>query len=235
MLASEIITEVRKELVEPSAAFWTDAEFLAWINRAELDFNDKTRILEDRDYLNVTAGQMDYPIPDRAISIRAIFYNDPTNSTPQWMRLAPKNLEKMGQQNPNFLNTDTTARDNPNSYFIWSRTLYLLPNPVSTGSNAIQIFFKCNPTALTLTSQSLNLPEICKDGIVAYVLWQAYKKAGERDAAGEQRALYEIEVRNGRRYVKKQSGDQRYRLDIHSGTPLDYPSGGGTSFDPLSY
>ena len=45
MQASEIISDCRFELLEPIPGFWTDAELLNQINKAQQDYVNQTRIL----------------------------------------------------------------------------------------------------------------------------------------------------------------------------------------------
>lgn len=234
MTGQDIIDAVRSTLVEPVAGFWTDAELLAWVNRAELDFNNRTHILEGKATTGTIAGEIEYPLPSNCLSVRLVLYNDANTAsgqTPNWVRVYPGNLEKLGQQAPNFLNTADGALGAPRSYSIWGRNLMLYPPPDTTADGNITMYYKAKPIPISAASASLNLDDSFKDGLIAYVLWKAYEKEQEVDKANAQQQIYETYVRHGLRWQKKQSGDQRYKLDISSPTPFEGPF--DIRFNPL--
>lgn len=232
MQIGEIITDVRRELVETVASFWSDDELLDLANRAERDYVNRTRMLEAKSFLSTTDGIADYPLPSNWLSARAVFYNDPDDSgNSSWHRLMPTNLEKQGQENQSFLSTESTVRDTPRRYMIWDKNIYLDPVPDTTGSSNVAMFFKSKPVAYASTSEELHIDETLSEALNAYMLWKAWSKEKEAELASEQRDLYFTYVGEGRRWVKKQSGDQRYRIDIDSIDPIQY--GSDTRFNPF--
>lgn len=235
MQASDIISQVRLTLVEPVAGFWTDTELLGWINRAEADFFNKTRMFDDKDTSSTIAGVNQYPMPSNCLSIRAVLFNNKTVSTDtdNWQRLVPTNLEKALQENPNFLAVSSDVQGSPASYFIWGNTLFLYPCPNSqTVTDNLIIFFKAKPIVLTTTGQSINVDDSLREALISYVLWKAWEKEQEMEKAGIQQQIYETYVRHGLRWQKKQSGDQRFKLDISSNTPFSGPY--DARFNPLA-
>lgn len=222
MQAQTIINQVRRELVETVGSFWSDAEILDLINRAERDLNNKIRILEDRAQITLVIGQKNYPLPLNWISARALFLNNEADSVKSWSRLRPSNLEKIAQEKPNFLSTETDTLGVPTEYWIWGREIYFQAAPKS--AYTVVMFYKSKPITLTLATQELNIDDSLADGITAYCLWKAWSKEKEFDLAASAQEEYNSFVREGRRFVKKQSGDQKFRLDIESGVPF---TGGG--------
>lgn len=233
MIAQTLITDVRRELVEISASYWTDAELLRHINRAELDFTNKTRILEDTASLSLTQGRLDYPLPPNWLSAKAVFFKivDPISGEFRWKRLYPSNLEKTAQQSPNFMHTGAANQGQPNRYWIFQRSLWLDKSPDANNATTLVLFFKSKPIPLTLVTQSLNLDDSLSEAITAYILWKAWAKEQEFDRADAQQLTYDRYVAEGRRWVKKQSGDQRNRIDIDTPIPFD---GGSSESNPLS-
>lgn len=224
MLASEIITDVRRELLEPQAGFWTDAELLRHLNRAEKDFVNRTRILEDTASLSTTNGVMDYQLPDNWVSAKLVLYNskEQASDNDSWNRLTPKSLEKMGQEEPNFMATETDPDQeaNPDRYWIWQNRINLYPAPRNAKDSDLHLYYKSKPIALTSTSQNINIDDSLSEALTAYILWKAWKKSKETSLAEEQRQLYFEYVGQGRRWVSKRSGDQRNKFDIESATPF---------------
>lgn len=233
MQAQTLITDVRRELVEISASYWTDAELLRHINRCELDFVNKTRILEDTAQLSLTQGRLDYPLPSNWLSAKAVFFKivDPTTGTFRWKRLYPTNLEKNSQQRPNFMHTGTDNQGVPNRYWIWGRSLWLDRAPDADNATTLLLFFKSKPIPLALVTDQINLDDSLSEAITAYILWKAWAKEQEFDRADEHKLTYSQYVAEGRKWVKKQSGDQRNRIDIDSPIPFD---GASSESNPLS-
>ncbi len=227
MTTVDIIAQIRSALVEPVPGFWTDEELIRWINRGQSDFVNRTRCLEGKDTSGTTANIGVYPLPQNCLSVHAIFVNiaTPTDSnptpTPNWKRLTPTNLEKNAQQAPNFTVVGDNSNGDPGSYMIWGRDLYLFPVPRYTMSGNLLMFFKSKPLDISASDQPLGLDDSLHEALIAYVLWRAFEKEKEFDQAQYQRGIYEGYIQQGLRWVKKQSGDQRYRLDIDSPISLD--------------
>ena len=232
MLASQIITDVRRELLETTGAFWSDAELLRHLNRAQLDYTNRTRILEGDAFLTTTIGTMDYQLPANWMSAKLVLYNTKENATDEdsWQRLTPTNLEKMGQENPNFLATETTTnlQATPQSYWIWNNRIYLYPAPRNSNAGDLHLFYKAKPVTLTAPSQSIEIDDSLSEALTAYILWKAWTKSKETTLAQDQRDIYVNYIGEGRRWAKRRSGDQRNKFDIESATPF----GGDRPFTP---
>lgn len=224
MLASDVIANVRSTLVEPVAGFWTDTELLNWIKRAENDYVNKTRVLDGKQFTSTLPGVSEYPLPSNCLSVRGVMLNDTTDqNSPNWIRLAPTNLEKSMQEFPNFTSVASGHQGSPRRYLVWGRSLYLFPAPDVTGNSNIMLFFKAKPIPQISTASPLNVDDTLAEGVIAYVLWKAYEKENEPEKAEIQRQIYELYVKQGLRWAKRQSGDQRYRLDISSPIPFEGP------------
>jgi len=232
MQAQQIITDARRELLETVGIFWSDAELLRLYNKAEMDFVNKTRMLEDTAQLTLIAGQSDYPLPQNWLSAKAIFIkviND--DSTFKWKRLWPSNLEKISQEDPNFLDTDTDSSQGlPSKYWIWGRSFRLNRAPSAQYATTVMMFFKSKPIPVTVLTQSINIDESVSDALTSYILWKAWKKEKEQDLADGAYAEYVGWIAEGRKWVKKQSGDQRFKFDIESGTGFTNPVFGANPF-----
>jgi len=219
MMAQEIINDVRRELVETIGAFWSDSELLALLNRGEKDFVNKTRILEGKATMQTQIGIMNYPLPSNWLSAKGVTYNALSDGQTNIRRLRPTNLEKMLQENPNFRDvTDSSKFRTPFQYFVWGRELWLssAPDIVTT----VELWFKSKPIPLATASAEINIDDSLSDALHQFMLWKAWSKEKEFDLAQAAEAEYIRYVGEGRRFVKKQSGDQAYSLDIESGMPI---------------
>ena len=224
MTVQEAIDEIRQQLLEPVAGFWSDAELINHIKRAELDFSNKVRGFESMAFLSLQAGRPDYPLPSNWLSARAIFVNTKeTDSDPDsWKPLSPTNLERMKLESPNFMSGDSSTFGVPLQYWIWDRAIRFQPTPDANGTNNVVMFFKAKPTPVSQLTDSLTVDDSLCPGIVAYVLWKAWTKEKELEFANEQQQIYREYVAEGRRFVKKQSGDQVYRIDNISSEPFSF-------------
>lgn len=217
MTGADLISDVRKDLLEPVAGFWTDAELLTWINRAEMDMSNRVRGFDRIATVSTVAGRPEYPLPSNWIAAKAIFYNNPqSDGTENWNRLSPTSLEKLSQEHPNFLANNVNTRDIPARYWIWDRNMYVHPIPKDTGSGNIKMFFKGKPIPLQATTDSLNIDDSLNDVIKHYVLWHAWKKEKEIDLANEERDAYFEGIGQARKFYKYQATDMRNRIDVDS-------------------
>lgn len=219
MKAQELIDDVRTELVETVAAFWTDAELLKLLNRGEKDFVNKTRILESRATMPTQVGILNYPLPSNWLSDKGTTYTVVVGGVTTASRLRPTNLEKMLQQQPNFQSPDANTFGTPENYFIWGKELWMnrAPDAVAT----LTLFYKSKPIAITAPiTTDLNVDDSLSDAIHHFMLWKAWSKEKEFDLATAAEQEYMRYVGEGRKFVKKQSGDQTFSLDIESGMPI---------------
>ena len=222
MQASVILSDVRRALIESSAQFWSDAELLRYLNRAELDYTNKIRILESTAQLSLVQGRLDYPLPQNWLAAKAVFFkSENPDGTYVWKRLYPTNLEKNTQVMPNFMNTTTDNQGTPSRYWVWNRSLWLDKAPDSDNDTTLVLFFKSKPIPLSAATEQINLDDSLSEAITAYILDKAWSKENESEKAAEQQTIYDRYVAEGRKWVKKQSGDQRYRIDIDSPLPFD--------------
>lgn len=236
MLASQIITDVRRELLESNAdaSFWTDAELLRLINRAQFDYVNKTRILEDRAILSLTVGRNDYPLPSNWLSAKGVFHTETdSDGTKSIRRLKASDLERMSIEVPNFLDTTSTERRNrPSRYWIWGNEIYFDPPPAEVEDSDITLFYKSKPRHITdPDSENIEIPEELSEAINAYVLWKAWTKENEQQRAIDQAALYRSYIDQGLRYVKRKTGDRQGQID--TGSPRAFSGSSDPGFNPL--
>jgi len=233
MLAQQILDDVRRELLEFGAQnFWSDAELLRHLNRAELDFINRTRLLEDSAQITLIQGRTDYPLPANWVSARLVMHNIPdVDGNPQWHRIYPSNLEKVAQENPSFLDNSDRSQGRPQKYYIWGNVLNLVPAPNADSASQLMLFYKSKPLAITNpATESIHIDDTLSEAITAYILWKAWAKEKESDLAEAQKQTYFEYVAEGRRWLKKKSGDQRYRIDLDS--PISFQ--GDTGYSPLA-
>ena len=217
MQVSQVITDAQRELLETTGSFWSPTELLRLYNRGNVDFIAKTRVLEDEAVLSLTVGRADYPLPANWSTASMVFHKE-TNTSGQinYKRLKPSNLEKMAQENINFLDNSSERNARPRDYWIWNKTLYISPAPSQVEDSDLKLFYKSKPVNITSTSESVEIDTDLAEGLTAYILWKAWMKEQEIDLADSQAIIYMSYVMQALKWRKRQSGDQRFRLDIDS-------------------
>lgn len=68
------ITKARYMLNESTASFWTDAEFLQWLNDGTLDIVSRTHCLESVESKSLGAEQTTYPITGTFLTVKNVVY-----------------------------------------------------------------------------------------------------------------------------------------------------------------
>lgn len=204
MTGADVISDVRNELLEPVPGFFSDAELLNWINRAELDYSNRVRGFEDTATLAVVAGQSEYVLPSNCLSVVSVFYNDTNGGRDSWRALEATDLQELSAD-PRFLtNQDMQTTDVPSKYVIWNRNLILTKTPGQSGQ-FLKMYYKSKPVPLQNVTDSLNVDDTLAGAVRAYVLWHAWTKEKEFAFAQSNQAEYNNFIQEGRRWVKLQA------------------------------
>lgn len=228
MQASEIISDIRAELIEPFPGFWTNARLLSLINLAEKDFVQETRLLQGYAFLSTQDGENEYPMPAYWMGAEKVFFNDvKEDGTPFWRPLESTTIEKLSQEHVNILDRQSANRNKPRFYFVHNRSIYLYPTPNVTASANIFMFFESKPIPLVSADQQINIDDSLSPALRAYVLSKAWDQDNETEKADRQFALYTKMVGQGHKWKKKQQLDGKWRVDPESWAPYTY-SGNST-------
>lgn len=234
---NDLVNDVRAEVLEPAPGFFSSARMLALVNLAQKEFVRRTQCLQNFAWTSSVQGVGVYPMPSDWLGSEAIFWQDQTNPvTPIWRRLLPTTLEKMAQESPNFLSTDTTMLGRPLKYFIISNNLYIYPKPQISGTNDIFMYYKSREIVLTDLSQPLSVDDSLSPGLRAYVLWKMWKQDQEDSLAEEQHQLFDKEIGLGIKWRNQKILDLKRKIDIESSVPFtnaDNNFSGNGSLNPL--
>lgn len=235
MKASTIITDVRREIVETVAAFWSDAELLRHLNRGQMDFVNRTRVLEDTAFMDTQAGRGDYPLPANFLSTKLVLHNTPNqDGSANWKQVFPSTLEKFAQERPNFLSVDSGSLGKPSRFMLWGNTLRISPAPdaANTSGSNLFLWYKSKPINITDTNSDVEIDETLCEALNEYMLWKCFLKEKEKDLAEFHMNNYLAYVKEGRRWIKKRTGNMKNRFDLESAFGLTMTDVSG--FNPLS-
>lgn len=222
---TDIVNDVRAEVIEPSPTFFSSARMLALINLAQKEFVRKTQCLQNFAWTSTIAGEAAYPMPGDWLGSECIFWNDVNNGVNNWRRLEPTTLEKMAQECPNFLSSDSQNFGRPLKYYIVGSTLYVYPKPQLTGSNDIFMYYKSREIPLLSLSDALSIDDSLTPAVRAYVLWKMWAQDQEKELAMEQKDIFKEELGFGIKWRNQRILDLKRKIDIVS--PYGYTLGSG--------
>lgn len=226
---NDLVTDVRAEVLEPSPAFFSSARMLGLINLAQKEYVRKTRCLQNFAFTSTIQGIGIYPMPGDWLGSECIFWNDQTGGQSNWRRLKPTSLEKMAQESPNFLSTDTATLGKPYKYFVIGSNLYIYPKPATTGSNDIFMYYQSREIPLITLSDPISVDDSLTPGLRAYVLWKMWKQDQEDSLANEQRDLFKEEIGEGIKWRNRRILDLKRKIDIESNEPFTNSGGSQNS------
>jgi hypothetical protein len=157
---ADAITEVRDNLNEATAVFWSDAQITKWIKEGTRIFSSKTLMVEDMQDLDpLVADQLSYSSSDETwigdmMEVYAALYNDGSTGYKGLIKVHPRQLGNLA-----------TRTSGPTKYYCQhNRRIYLWPLPnatvVAAGAKIQFLFAKETDDITTLTDEYQHLPII---------------------------------------------------------------------------
>ena len=228
---NDLMTDIRGEIIEAFPTFIQNPYALNLINLAQREYVLETRVVQSIAFTSAVLAQADYPLPGDWLALDKVLYNNiDGNGNDCWIPLKATSIEKMAQENPNFLSNQISMYGTPKQYYVFNQTLYLYPKPKVSGSNDLFMFYQAKPINLTDLSSQFSIDDTLVPGVRAYVLWKIWTRAQEPSLAAEQYQLYQQELRKGRMWKNMRELDLKQAVDIDAFTPFGY--GGSTNVAP---
>lgn len=158
-----------RQMGDTSGAQFVDSDFLNWINDAQREISIANDILQKSGSANTTSGISQYALPVDCQKLRRVAYLGTA--------LQLTTMEQITEMAPD--HDQTSAQGYPSStpimYWIYAGQINLYPSPSSTDTNGLTIFYTRQPVDLTVTGNSIDLPDEYFNRIVEYCLAQAYE------------------------------------------------------------
>lgn len=198
MTPAQIETAARRKYNSASSSFYSAAEIYDLIYQAELEIARETRMLEGYTTTTSTASTQTISFPTGVLEIKRVEYNG----------AKLQRIDFREDDAITLLNSSTTATGTPLYYFEWNDTIYLRPIP-DTSSVTIKIYYYKMPTAVTTSSQTLEVPALFHMCIADFVAGELAAKDVQFDIAQYYRGLwYDRHLPAMRKWVaKKKTGD----------------------------
>lgn len=173
--ASELITQVRDMLDEPSAGQWTDDMLARWINEATRDLARSTRYMKGSETVPVVAGTSEYLLATYVIAVEHAYYLPGDGRS---IPLMPRHYEGMdavwGQwqnQQSSYPQWFTVIGYSPQA------TLKLYPEPADAAN--LTLIVSRIPAELTVPvvpAEDADVPNVWYDAVVDYVEYKALRR-----------------------------------------------------------
>jgi hypothetical protein len=178
MLASRVISRVRRTLIDEDAVTWTDAQLLDYLSAAErLVCSIKPDEYVKRETVTLVAG-VDQELPDDGLSLFEVL----RNASGRAVNLVGKDLLD---------NTDATWAANTPSDTITEycadhrspRLFYV--NPPATTSAQVVLLYGALPPALSTVGDTLTVSDVLENALWGYTIALAYAENTKRQDLGK--------------------------------------------------
>lgn len=204
MTPALIVTAARRKYNSTSSSFYADAEIWDLIYQAELEIAMETKILEGRTV--ISGGSVDgtqaYAFPTGCIEIRRVEYNG--------QKL--KRIDFVQDDALTLSNSNTTSEGDPLYYYEWESNIYLRPIP-DTSSVQIRVYYYKEPTIITSSSQTLEVPSVCHLAIVDRVTAELAAKDQNFQTAAYYMGLWNnVHMPRIKRWARKRKTGDRFNV-----------------------
>lgn len=181
MTPVQALATVRTQLNETTAAFWTDAEIMAYLWEGETILAGKIGGIQAATAHTTVTGTAAYAKPTNCLRIDRLTYNG-------------KKLKKGDFRDRDSLDGTTygstlqSAR--PEMYVEWGVSVYLYPVP--DDAKPLDYFFFKSPTVLTATASAFSLQEETLQAMLPdYAIWKGSMKDQELTRADRHKKYWD--------------------------------------------
>jgi len=210
---AELLVDVRTELAEPVAGYWTDAQLTGYINRAAVDFSVDTGILQAPPMqANVVADQAGYILPDECPGPQAIVrvYHNGNELTPTTVGALASRGAKPHEDTGTPKNWYGVTHGGNNC-------LMLYPIPEQALVNGLVLWFWKVAADMAAPADECEIPDEYSPGVVYGATMRGFIAKKEVEQAGVYRGWYQEQAAKAKAWVRAaftagvRDGDARSR------------------------
>ena len=176
---SGLLVNIRAQLVESEAAFYTDTELCTYLTQGEMQVANTLECLNGSSIISGLAGTREYSRPSGSIVIEGVTWNN-------------FNLIKINESDIPYIEGSqygfTGATGNPIYYYEEAEIIGL--SPIPSLSQLIEVSYSKNPDPLTVSGR-FSIPDQFVYQLIDYVLYRCYIKDNDH-----QRAIFHINLWN---------------------------------------
>jgi hypothetical protein len=193
---SQLLSDVRSRLDEPSAQFYADTELRRWINQGTRDVARRTETLQTTATIPLSVGQQQYTAPADTLRIYRVEYHDAGSQV--------RVLDYRDYNNADSVwwTTQLTAQSTPQMWTAWgfppNLRIVLYPIPANPGTS-IKVFYYQSPADLAVDGTDANttvpIPTGRDELVCDFAEYMALRKA--RDPRWQEaKAIYDEKVQS---------------------------------------
>lgn len=167
MTPSQLLTRVRSQFFEDTAAFLSDAnDIYPYMSDAEMELANDCGCAQGTDSTTSTvAGTQEYARPSDCLRIEILRWNG--------VKLKKVSLERYETISGSYYGM-TATQGNPVYYYEWGESVGLYPVPATVAT--LKYYYIKRPPAVTAVSTAFTIAEEFHSDIVDYCLFRAYMK-----------------------------------------------------------
>ena len=185
-LVSALVTEVRYNLNEKTADFWSDSELSAHVSEAVQNVQSRTRSIKASQTTTLTAGTTEYAISSNYITIEGVIYQ---SGLTEYIALLRGNRTLVGHLDADF--------EEPKYWYEENATVIVFPimdtDDVTTTGNTIYITYIPMQAVLSSTS-TIPTPASYDKAIIQYATGKALMKVPDSALSETFYNRYEAEL-----------------------------------------
>lgn len=171
MIASDIITRVRRVFGDEASVQVQDADILRWINDGQVEIikhNDTA--LQKTGYVNLVLGQAEYTLPTDMMILRSLRYKFAAMTA--FSSLRYRNMQQFDESIDGW-DGNLYSQGNPIFFTVYEDKAILFPTPNESVTSGLKVLYNQKPTDVVANGDALALPLIYHNTILKYCMWQA--------------------------------------------------------------
>jgi hypothetical protein len=181
VLASEIITQVRANINEATAEFWSDADLLQWVNDGIKDIAKKTSCYQTIESIDLVASQVEYTITTtNYIKVDAVHY------------VSPNKTSALQLSSPNLVGRVEDVEE-PEYYYDWAGKIGAFPVLPTRTTETLNLYIVPMPATI-ISSAAIPTPEPYDLALVYYVTARAWWRDRQMAKWAQAMAAYDAEL-----------------------------------------
>jgi hypothetical protein len=190
MTPAQVLSTVRNQLYETTAAFWTDSELYAYMWMGEMEIAQSYQCTDATTATTTVTNTSMYTMPASAMVLQRVVWNGVK------LKRLQDQTDRDALDSPSYSGTLTTG--NCTHYYEYGSTIGLWPVPIQ--SHTIQWYYSKEPDEVTALS-TFTVPMVFHRALPDYVLYRAYSKDSNEGQSIFHKKLWEEALeKTGRAY-----------------------------------
>lgn len=193
MLVSDVVVRVQRTFGDEASVQVTEEDIIRWVNDGQREIIMKTEdLLQSQGVTSTVNGQQDYTVPENMLILRSIHYKPIGLSS--FIRLQSLSMAEFDDYIDGWDGTSYSTSE-PVVYCTYGGFIKFFPIPMIDGSDNLKIRYSRRPADVTLTSDTIDLPDEYFNSLVSYVLSQAFQLDEDWGSSQNLAAQFEQDVR----------------------------------------